>query len=74
MQSFIKHFVRDGSGAWVCVERAEFSLAEWANPSNSRARFTPGTILMEIDLATLLDEEYDRGLQSELDARHPPAV
>jgi hypothetical protein len=59
MQDFVKHFVRDSEGAWRCVEPAELDLPE------GRVQVTPGTVFargskfMNVDLADLLDRQYE---------------
>jgi hypothetical protein len=61
MQNFIQNFVREKAGAWACTEPAELVL-----PGGRRiqvapgTRFTLGTTFMGIDLARMLDEEYDQ--------------
>jgi hypothetical protein len=62
MHNFIRKFVREKQGAWACVEPAEFML-----PGGRRiqvapgTRFTLGTTFMGVDLARLLDEQFERG-------------
>ena len=59
MRNFIKHFVREPNG-WRCIESATLDLP------GGRVQVTPGsvlvrgTIFMNIDLAKMLDEEYEK--------------
>lgn len=60
MDGIISHFVREGEGAWACVQAATFDLG------TGRIQITPGTRLrrgkkyMGVDLAQLLDEHYEK--------------
>lgn len=60
MEKLIEHFVRLEPGKWTCVRSAEF------NAPNGRIRvaigstFTRGTDFMGVDLAELLDEQYEQ--------------
>ncbi len=60
MQKFIKHFRREGSGIWICVEPATLDLPEGRIQVTAGTRFTLGTTFMNIELAKLLDDEYRR--------------
>jgi hypothetical protein len=59
VRNFIKHFVREPNG-WRCIESATLDLP------GGRVQVTPGsvlvrgTIFMNIDLAKMLDEEYEK--------------
>ena len=59
MRDFIKHFVRERAGVWVCVEPAT-----WDGPPRVQVtpgtRFTRGRTFMGVDLAKLLDEQYEK--------------
>jgi hypothetical protein len=59
MDKFIKHFIREPDGAWMCV-----SLALWQGPpvvvATPRARFTLGTMIAGTDPAQLLEDQYVR--------------
>jgi hypothetical protein len=65
VKNFIKRFVREPDGTWRCNEPAELYL-----PNGKRiqvaigARFKRGQIFMGVDLARLLDEEFERTRQS----------
>ena len=60
MDTFIKHFRREGPGDWVCVEPATLELAQGRVQVAPGTRVTAGTKFMNIELARLLDEEYRR--------------
>ena len=61
MQTFIKCFVRDQSGAWRCIAPADLQLPQ------GRVQIVPGTVLvqgsrfMNVDVAGLLEEQYRSG-------------
>jgi hypothetical protein len=59
MDKFIKHFIRESDGAWMCV-----SPALWDGPPlvvvTPRARFTLGTMIAGADLAQLLEDQYQK--------------
>jgi hypothetical protein len=65
MQNFIQNFVREQAGAWACATSAELVL-----PGGRRiqvapgTRFTLGTTFMGVDVARLLDEQYERDSRS----------
>ena len=58
MKNFIRHFAREGDGAWLCVEPAELDLPSGRIEVTPGSRFTRGTTFMGVDLAKLLDEQY----------------
>ena len=62
MRLFIKHFRRDGQGAWLCVTPATLDLPSGRIQVSAGSRFTLGTTFMNLDLAKLLDEQYQRDL------------
>ena len=59
MDKFIKHFIREPDGAWMCV-----SHGLWAGPPlivvTPRARFTPGTFIGDTEPAQLLEDQYHK--------------
>lgn len=57
---FIKHFVREPSGAWTCVSNAEITTVMGRIQVAEGTRFTPGTIFMAVDIVRLLEEEAER--------------
>ena len=60
MENFIRHFVREGRGRWVCREPAEIRLPEGRVQVAPGSVFTRGTKFMNVDLAQLLDEQYEK--------------
>ena len=60
MQNFIKHFRREGAGVWVCVDAATLQLPEGRVQVAPGSRFTLGTKFMNIELAAILEREYQR--------------
>ena len=59
MEQFIKSFVRDSDGSWICIERGS-----WAGPPAMTVtigtRFTPGTIIAGAEPTRLLDVQYQK--------------
>jgi hypothetical protein len=60
MHDFIKHFVREGHGVWICVEPAEFQLPQGRIQIAAGTRFTLGASFMGIEVAEALEEQYER--------------
>ena len=60
MQQFIKHFRREGVGVWVCTAPATLDLPQGRVQVAVGSRFTLGTRFMNIELASLLEAEYQR--------------
>ena len=60
MRQFITHFRRDPFGVWICHSPAEVTLAEGRVQVTVGSRFAPGTKFMNVDLASLLEAEYER--------------
>lgn len=60
MQQFIKHFRREGAGVWVCVNPTELELPQGRIQVAPGTRFTLGTTFMNVELAALLDAEYQK--------------
>lgn len=60
MQTFIKSFVRDSQGAWRCIEPATLDLPTGRVQVTPGSVFTRGTMFMNVELARILDEEYER--------------
>lgn len=60
MDKFIKHFRRKGVGAWVCISPATLELPQGRVQVTTGARFTLGTMFMNIELASMLETEYQR--------------
>ena len=59
-QTFIEHFLRDNEGAWLCVRPAEIDLPAGRVQITPGTRVRPGSTYMGIDLARLLEEQYER--------------
>ena len=59
MHAFATKFVRDGDGAWLCVQAAELDLPGGRIQVAEGTRFTRGTRFMGVDVAQML-EEHDR--------------
>ena len=59
----MKHFVREGDGVWACVEPAELQLPEGRIQVTPGTRFTRGTTFMNVEIAKLLDEQYEKDRQ-----------
>ena len=57
MNQFIKGFVRDPDGSWLCIKSAF-----WVGPPimsvTPGTRFTKGTIIAGAEPTDLLDEQY----------------
>lgn len=66
MQNFIKHFGRVGPGVWVCVEAVTLDLPEGRVQVTPGSQFTLGTKFMNVELAKLLDQQYEKGLRRKL--------
>jgi hypothetical protein len=60
MHNFIMHFKRDATGVWVCVESATLDLPQGRIQVAPDTRFTLGTTFMNVDIALMLEVEYER--------------
>ena len=60
MRQFIKHFRREGVGVWVCIAPATLDLPQGRVQVAEGSRFTLGTMFMNIELASLLEVEYQQ--------------
>ena len=60
MEKFIKAFVRDSYGVWLCVHRATLDLPVGRIQVTPGSKFTRGTRFMDVDLAEMLDAEYEK--------------
>jgi hypothetical protein len=56
----IKHFIRGQSGWWECVTATDFDGPKGRVHVALGSRFFPETLFMGVDLAKLLDEEYEK--------------
>ena len=63
MDKFIRHFLREGPGVWSYIEPADLSLPEGRIQVTPGTRFTRGTMFMNVELAKLLDEQYEKDHQ-----------
>jgi hypothetical protein len=61
MEQFIKHFRREAPGIWVCEETANMQLPEGRIQVTPGSRFTLGTSFMNVDLARILEDAYQKG-------------
>ena len=59
MERFIKGFRRDAYGVWVCIAPAELQLPQGRIQITPGSTFTRGTKFMNVELAALLDEQWD---------------
>jgi hypothetical protein len=59
MRNFIRHFVRDSYGAWRCVEPATLDLPQGRVQVTPGTVFTRGTRFMNVDIAEMLDRQYE---------------
>ena len=60
MQTFIKAFLRDRHGVWRCIEPATLELPGGRIQVTPGSVFTRGTTFMNVEIARLLDEEFER--------------
>ena len=58
MDEFLRNFVREPDGSWVCVRPAETVLDGDRIQVAPGSRFTPGTRFMGIDLAQWLEAQH----------------
>ena len=59
MESFIRHFRRVPDG-WVCIAQADLDLPTGRIQVAPGTKFTRGTKFMNVDVAKMLDDEYER--------------
>jgi hypothetical protein len=57
---FIRHFVRDAFGSWLCIEPAEIRVHDSIVRIAPGTRLTRGTAFGDVELVRVLDEEYRR--------------
>ena len=60
MEQFITHFRREGPGVWVCESSATLDLPQGRLQVTTGTRFMFGTKFMNVELAALLEAEYER--------------
>jgi len=56
VQNFVRSFVREQDGSWICVQAATLELPAGRIQVAVGTRFTPGTRFMGVDLARLLED------------------
>jgi hypothetical protein len=59
MQNFIKHFVRINPEMWTCVSSGEFYGPQGRIQVTVGTTVTKGTNFMGVDLAAILEKEYE---------------
>ena len=59
MERFIKCFRRDAYGVWLCIAPADLQLPQGRVQVTPGSVFTRGTKFMNVELAALLDEQWD---------------
>lgn len=59
MQEFIKNFQREAPGVWRCVSPATLELPQGRVQVTRGTRFTRGTSFMNVDVAEMLDAQYE---------------
>jgi hypothetical protein len=60
VKDFIRHFQRDALGVWLCIAPAEIQLPQGRIQITPGSKFTRGTRFMNVELAALLDEQWER--------------
>ena len=60
MHNFIKHFMREGRGVWVCVEPGTLDLPSGHIQVTAGSCFIRGTIVMGVELAKLLEDQFQK--------------
>lgn len=60
MRKFIHCFVRDGRGLWRCVAAGSLDLPSGRVQVVPGSVFVRGTRFMNVDLAELLEEHYEK--------------
>jgi hypothetical protein len=60
VQHFIRHFVRDREGSWICVEAATLEIEGRRIQVTPGTRVAPGDSFMGVDLARMLEEQAAR--------------
>ena len=60
MENFTRYFVRIEHGKWTCVRPGEFQAPNGRIQVAIGTTFTIGTTFMGMDLASLLEDEYQK--------------
>jgi hypothetical protein len=63
MQQVIQYFRRESDGQWACVAPATIDLPTGRIQVTPGMKFKRGTTFMNVELAKMLDEYYDRHLR-----------
>ena len=61
MENAIRYFKRLERGQWECVKKGEFNGPNGRIQVSVGSRFIRGTNFMGVDIAQLLDDQYDEG-------------
>lgn len=64
MEEFIKHFRRERPGEWVCTAPATLDTPKGRVQVNAGTRLVRNQPFMNVDLAAMLEEAYQRFLSS----------
>jgi hypothetical protein len=64
VDQFIKHFIRNADGSWQCVSQALLPGPPVIVVSPG-SRFAQGTMIAGVDVAALLEAEYQRGYEQQ---------
>lgn len=56
VHAFVRKFVRENDGVWMCIEAGELDLPTGRIQVAVGTRFTRGTRFMGVDVALLLDD------------------
>jgi hypothetical protein len=60
VRDFIHCFHRDAPGHWTCIKPCEIDLSGGRIQVSPGTRFIAGTRFMDVDIAELLDEQYQQ--------------
>lgn len=61
LKDFIKCFRRKSAGVWTCIASCQMALPGGRIQVAVGTKFTAGTKFMDVDIAELLEAEYQRG-------------
>lgn len=62
METFIRHFVREAPCVWTCHTYATVLLTSGQIQVAPGTRLTPGTLFMGVELARLMEEQYEKAI------------
>ena len=63
MQQFIKNFQRRAPGVWACTQLATLDLPSGRIQVNPGMVFQAGEKFMNVDLASMLEEQHEKDQQ-----------